>query len=102
MDYFRDLRGSLDRMEMGPASYCLLVSGGQRILTHPQDRYEFPGPDSDLAKIPAAAGFRAMIARASRNAAGTAQTIDFSTGQSASFRFFRIPSSDWTLVTVSH
>ena len=100
MDYFRDLRSSIDRLDLGPQSHCFLVSSGRRILAHPLDSYEFPGPNSDLAKIPMDASFRDLIDEWTRTSSGTAGAVDFSTGQPASFLFFRIPSSGWTFVTV--
>jgi predicted Ser/Thr protein kinase len=99
-DYFRDLRRSIDRLDLGPKSHCFLVSRDRRILAHPVDRYEFPGPDSDLMKIPLDASFRDLVRQWTEAPAGMAQAIDFSTGQPASFLFFRVPSSGWTLVTV--
>jgi hypothetical protein len=99
MDYFRDLRRGIDRMDLGPESHCFLVSPGQRILAHPLDRYEFPGPDADLARIPLDASFHNLVSQWTRATAGTARAIDFATGRPASFLFFRIPSSGWTLVT---
>ena len=99
-DYFRDLRTSIDRMDLGPKSHCFLVSSGRRILAHPMDRYEFPGPDADLAKIPLDASFCNLVNQWTETSEGTARAIDFSTGRPASFLFSRIPSSGWTLVTV--
>jgi len=100
VDYFRDLRSSIDRLDLGPKNHCLLVSSGLRILAHPADRYEFPGPDADLARIPQDASFRDLVRQWTRTTSGTARAIDFSTGEPASFLFCRIPSSGWTLVTV--
>jgi serine/threonine protein kinase len=100
MDYFRNLRRSIDRLDLGPQSHCFLASSGQRILAHPLDRYEFPGRDADLAKVPLDASFRDLIGQWTHATSGTARAIDFTTGRPASFLFFRIPSSGWTLVTV--
>ncbi len=98
-DYFRDLRRGIDRLDLGPKSHCFLVSAGQRILAHPVDRYEFPGLDSELMKIPLDASFRKLVGQWSHATAGMARAIDFATGQPASFLFSRVPSSGWTLVT---
>ena len=65
MDYFRNLRSSLGPLDTGPTSYCFLVSDAGRILAHPDDRYEFPGIDSDLTKVPVDASFRVMVAAGS-------------------------------------
>ena len=100
MDYFRNLRRNIDRLDLGPQSHCFLASSGQRILAHPLDRYEFPGRDADLAKVPLDASFRNLIDQWTHATSGTARAIDFATGRPASFFFFRIPSSSWTLVTV--
>ena len=100
MDYFRDLRGGVDRLDLGPGSYCFVVSASRRILAHPLGRYEFPGPDSDLAKIPADASFQSLTRQWMEIAEGTARAIDFATGQPASFQFSRIPSSGWIVITV--
>jgi serine/threonine protein kinase len=102
MDYFRNLRRSIDRLDLGPQSHCFLASSGQRILAHPLDRYEFPGPDSDLAKLRLDSSFRALIGQWTHEAKGSSRAVDFATGRPASFVFFRIPSSGWTLVTVTY
>ena len=99
VDYFRDLRSSLDRLDLGPKSHCFLVSSGRQILAHLVDRYEFPSPDADMAKIPLDASFRDLVSQWTHASSGRAHAIDFSTGEPASFHFFRIPSSGWTLVT---
>jgi serine/threonine protein kinase len=99
IDYFRNLRRGIDRLDLGPQSHCFLVSSGQQILAHPMDRYEFPGSDADLAKLPLDASFRNLVGQWTHATAGTGRAIDFSTGRPASFLFFRIPSSGWTLVT---
>ena len=76
MDYFRDLRGSIDHLDLGPKSYCFVVSSAQD-PAHPVDRYEFPGPDSDLVKIPLDESFRSVVSRWGQAAMGTARAVDF-------------------------
>jgi tRNA A-37 threonylcarbamoyl transferase component Bud32 len=100
MDYFRDLRRRVDRLDLGPQSHCFLVSAGRQILTHPVDRYEFPGLQSELMKLPLDPSFLALVDQWTRYPAGVAQAVDFFTGQPASFLFSRVPSAGWTLVTV--
>ena len=100
MDYFRDLRGKIDRLDLGSSSYCFVVSAGHQILAHPVNRYEFPGPDSDLTRIGTDASFRNLAGKWMDAPAGTARAVDFSTGQTAFFQFSRVHSSGWTLVTV--
>ncbi|MEN6492991.1 MAG: protein kinase [Thermoguttaceae bacterium] len=101
MDYVRDLRGNMDRLDWGPKGYCFLVSAGQQILSHPTDRYEFPGPDSDLRKLTADDRFRDLARRWAQFPAGTGRAMDFATGRPASFRFSRGPAAGWTLVNVA-
>ncbi len=100
IDYFRDLHNSIDRLELGPRSYCFVVTAGHRILAHPVDRYEFPGPDSDMTRISTDATFQGLARQWVDSPAGTGRAVDFSTGQTASFLFSRVLSSGWTLVTV--
>jgi len=100
IDYFRDLRNSIDRLELGPRSYCFVVTAGHRILAHPVDRYEFPGLDSDMTRISTDATFQSLARQWMDTPTGTARAIDFSTGQTATFLFSRVLSSGWTLVTV--
>jgi predicted Ser/Thr protein kinase len=100
IDYFRDLRSSMDRLDLGPRSYCFVVSAGNRILAHAVDRYEFPGPDSDLSTILTDESFRKLVERWAQAPSGAARAVDFSTGQDASFHFSRVPAAGWTLVTV--
>lgn len=101
VDYFRKLRTSMDRIDIGPGGHCFLVSSGHRILAHLEDRYEFPSPESELDKLPLDANLRDVVRRWTHLPAGTTRAIDFSTGKPASFLFARVPSADWTLVTVS-
>jgi predicted Ser/Thr protein kinase len=101
MDYFRQLRQSMEQLDWGPQSYCFLVSAGGQLLVHPAERFEFPGPDSNLAKLRLDDGFRALVDRWRRDPAGTARAVDFSTGRPATFTFSRVPSADWTLVNVA-
>jgi hypothetical protein len=100
MDYFRGLHNSIDHLDLGPKSYCFVVSSGARILAHPVDRYEFPGPDSDLGKISLDEGFRSLVKRWGQAPIGTARAVDFSTGQPALFLFSRVPAAGWVFVTV--
>jgi tRNA A-37 threonylcarbamoyl transferase component Bud32 len=100
IDYFRDLRSVIDRLDLGSNSYCFVVSAGSRILAHPVGRYEFPGADSDLRKIALDASFRALAGQWAQAPLGSAQAVDFSTGQPAVFLFSRVPAAGWTLVTV--
>jgi serine/threonine protein kinase len=100
IDYFRDLRSSMDRLDLGGKGSCLVVTSGQRILAHEVDRYEFPSPDADLTKIPLDISFRELIAQWTDATEGMARAIDFATGRPVTFLFRRIPSSGWTLVTV--
>lgn len=102
MDYFHNLRDRIDRVDLGPKSYCIVVSAGQRILSHPLDRFEFPGPDSDLTQLPVDAAFRGLMSQWTRTPGGTFRALDFSTGETASFLFSRVGSAGWTLVTVVH
>jgi hypothetical protein len=100
MDYFRTLRDSIDRVNLGPKSYSFLVSCGGRILSHPLDRYEFPGSDADLTKIPQDPSFRLLVEQWTRTLHGQRKAVDFSTGRNAAFLHSRISAAGWTLVTV--
>jgi tRNA A-37 threonylcarbamoyl transferase component Bud32 len=102
MDYFRDLRGIIDRLDLGTHGFCFVVSAGNRILAHPLPRYEFPGPDSDLNSIPLDASFRRLAVQWTQAPLGAAEAVDFSTGQSASFLFSRVSAAGWTLVIVNY
>jgi hypothetical protein len=82
------------------APFGFVVSSGQRILAHREDRYEFPSPDSDLATIPVEESFRRLIRQWGQFPTGTACAVDFSTGQPARFVFARVPAAGWTLVLV--
>ena len=100
MDYFRWLRKSVESLDMGPKSYCFVLSAGGRILAHRDDCFEFPNADSDAARIPADKSFRDLLARVKRDAGGTATAIDFTSGQPATFRFAPVPTAGWTVVLV--
>ncbi len=100
MDYFGDFRARIDSLDVGLQSYCLVVSSGHRILSHREDRYEFPSLESDLAAIPMDESFRDLIRQWDRSPVGAARAVDFSTGQAASFFFYRVPAANWTLLTV--
>jgi tRNA A-37 threonylcarbamoyl transferase component Bud32 len=100
MDYFHQLRTSMDRLDVGPGGHCFLVSSGHRILAHLEDRYEFPSPESELDKLPIDASLREVVRRWTNLPSGATRAIDFSTGKPASFQFARVPSAAWTLVVV--
>lgn len=100
MDYLRNLRSSMDRLNLAPRSYGLVVSAGHRILAHPEDRYEFPSPESDLTKIPADESFRKLASQWGQASAGSARAVDFWTGRPARFVFSLVPATGWTLVLV--
>ena len=102
VDYFRKLRSSMDRLDIGPGGHCFLVSAGHRILAHLEDKYEFPSPESELEKLPMDGNLRDVVSRWTRLPAGVTRAVDFSTGKPASFMFARIPSANWTLVTVAY
>ena len=99
MDYFGDLRRSIERLDLGRESYCFVVSSGNRILAHPIQRYRFPGPDSDLAAIEVDESFRSLAGQWVEASEGTARALDFSTGRPARFLFSRVQAAGWTLVT---
>ena len=101
IDYFRQLRTSMDRLDIGPGGHCFLVSSGHRILAHLEDRYEFPSPESELDKLPMDASIREVVRRWTNLPSGATRAIDFSTGKPASFQFARVPSAAWTLVVVT-
>ncbi|MGO8691622.1 MAG: protein kinase domain-containing protein [Thermoguttaceae bacterium] len=100
MDYFRWLRNSVETLDLGPKTYCFVLSAGGRILAHRDDCFEFPNADSDAARIPADKSFRDLLARMRRDAGGTATAVDFSSGRPATFRFAPVPTAGWTVVLV--
>jgi predicted Ser/Thr protein kinase len=100
MDYFRDLRSQVDHLELGLGNYCIVISAGKKILSHPASRFKFPEPASDLTTIDLDESFRRLVDQWARCPAGGARAVDFSTRQPASFFYARVPSAGWTLVTV--
>jgi hypothetical protein len=98
VEYFRGLRRRLDDLDLGSEAYCCVVTSEDKILAHRDDCYEFPGPQSDLAKIPLDESYRHMVAKWKRDANGTAHAIDFATGRMATFLFAPVPSTGWTVV----
>jgi predicted Ser/Thr protein kinase len=100
VDYFRALQSRVDDLDLGAQGYYFVVSGEGKILAHREERFEFPNPDSDLSRLRLDASFRALLDRLPKEPRGSAQGIDFSTGQPATFLFSRIPSAGWTLVRV--
>ena len=87
MDYFRRLRGSMGALDLGPQTYCFIVSSGGRILAHRDDRFEFPSGDSEVARLPVDPSFRELLGRMARESGGMATAIDFADGGRATFRF---------------
>jgi tRNA A-37 threonylcarbamoyl transferase component Bud32 len=100
MDYFRWLRNSVETLDLGPKSYCFVLSAGGRILAHRDDCFEFPNPDSEAGRIPADKSFRDLLGQMTRDAGGTATAVDFTSGRPATFRFGRVPTAGWTVVLV--
>jgi predicted Ser/Thr protein kinase len=100
IDYFRKMRVSLDDLELGADFYCFLFSPGGWILSHSQDCYEFPRPQSDLNKLLVHADFRRIVERMHKETNGQARAIDPLSGKEATFLFARVPSAGWTFVIV--
>jgi tRNA A-37 threonylcarbamoyl transferase component Bud32 len=101
MDYFRALRHNIDDLDLGTRGYYFVVSAAGKILAHREDRCEFPGPESDLAKVSMDDSFRKLVTRFTRETSGVGRAIDPATGQPATFQFTCIPSTGWTLVRVA-
>lgn len=99
MDYFRNLRARVARLDLGPRGYCFMVSAGQRILVHPTERYQFPSQSARLEELPLDESIRARIA-SSRPGPPSLRGVDRPTGTPVSFLFSPIPAANWTLVTV--
>ena len=102
MDYFRGLHSSMESLDLGARTYCIVLSAGGRILAHRDHCFEFPSPDSDVVRIPADKSFRELLGRISGNAGGTATAIDFASGANATFRFSRVPTAGWTVMLVTY
>lgn len=100
MDYFRALQSEIDDLDLGTGGYYFVISRAGRILAHREERYEFPGLDSDLTRVPLDADFRTLLERLTHEMRGSASGVDFSTGQPATFLFARVPSAGWSLVRV--
>jgi serine/threonine protein kinase len=98
VDYFHKLRRELDELDLGPDSYCFVVSAQGKIMAHRDDCYEFPSLKSNLATIPLKPSFQEMIDRWPREEHGMAHALDFATGKMATFVFARVPSTGWTVV----
>ena len=98
VDYFRQMRRGLDELDIGPGSYCFVVSVQRQVMAHLEDRCEFPSPDADLTKVPLPDSFRAMLDRWPREAEGTAQAVDYSNGRMTTFLFSRMSSTGWMVV----
>jgi predicted Ser/Thr protein kinase len=100
MDYFHKLRASLDDLEPGSDFYCFLISPGGQILSHSQDRYEFPSPESNVDKLRPDITFRNLLGQMRKEKEGIVKAIDPVSGKSSTFLFSRVPSADWTFVVV--
>lgn len=98
--YFDMLRDSLDRLNLGQDSYCLVISQKGTFIYHPDAAYQFPSKKSDLGSIPADASFSALVQRMQREESGRAEAVDFTTGKPALFQFSRVPSAGWMFVLV--
>jgi tRNA A-37 threonylcarbamoyl transferase component Bud32 len=99
-DYFRALRTSVDDLDLGTRGYYFVVTAAGKILAHREDRCEFPGPESDLGKVPMDNSFRELAARFTRETSGVGMAVDPTTHAPATFQFTRVPSANWTLVRV--
>jgi len=101
MDYFRELRASMDRLALGSGGFCFVVTANHTIVAHPDDRYEFPSPKARLTSLPLHSTFRRLMDLWTASASGTARAVDFATGKPATFHFARVPATGWTVVTAS-
>lgn len=100
IEYFRQLRSGLDALELGTGVSHMLISPGNRVLSHSIDRYEYPSPDSDLTALPVDASFRQMLRDIRAQQYGTIGAIDFRTRRPATFLYARVRSADWVFVLV--
>lgn len=98
MEYFAELRGGLDRLTIGTDSCCFVVSAGDCVLAHSDNRFEYPAPSSDLTHLPLVASTRSLIQRWHTMERGTSRGVDFATGRTARFYFERVPAAHWTVV----
>ena len=99
MEYFSDLRRGLDRSEMGSDSCCFVVSGGGRVLAHPDEQFEYPAPSSDLSRLPLVESTRSLIGTlAHRRIRGPAAESISPPDRAGPFYFERVPTTNWTVV----
>jgi predicted Ser/Thr protein kinase len=98
MEYFAELRSGLDRLGTGGDSCCFVVTGGDRVLAHPDEQFEYPAPSSDLSRLPLVASTRSLIQRWHTLERGTGSGVDFATGRTARCYFERVPTTNWTVV----
>lgn len=101
MDYFQELRDGIDRLSLGSNAYFIVVSSDGVILSHPDDRYEFPGEYSRLDQLPLDDSFRRLRQRWTTEPKGSGRAIDFFSGEPAEFHFAHVPAAGWTVLAVS-
>jgi hypothetical protein len=102
MDYFRNMQVSMDRLELGPNNYVIVLDQDHRVLAHEQDRYEFPRPESDLEAVPLGQEIRTLLSQTGDHPSATTYFDAPSPDQKVALSFSRVNSSAWVVVTVHH
>jgi hypothetical protein len=78
-----------------------VVSAADHILSHPDDRFEYPSARSHLTSLDLARSTRRLVDRWHTVASGIGEGVDFASGQPAQFHFVRVPAAQWTVVLVT-
>jgi hypothetical protein len=103
IDYFHAMRDSVQRLDLGAGSYCLVVSCDGKILAHPRDAFIYPSPDSNLDAIhldPRVEDFIRHPKALDNDDVTTVLGKDPETGEPADLLLSRIPSTGWTFLIV--
>jgi hypothetical protein len=102
VDYFDTMRDSITKLDLGPDSYCIMVSAGGAVLVHPQRKYEFPSADSHLDALHLDASVCQQIQEMAETGNAEVRAMDPVYGKPGTFLFSQVPSAHWTFIIVKH
>jgi phosphoserine phosphatase RsbU/P len=100
IDYFRNMRESIKRLDLGPDTYGVVVTKHGVILSHPDPKYQYPGPKSNLKAIPLDSSVRELLPRIPKEEDGIGVATDPMSGKLATYFFSHISPSDWTFLII--
>jgi class 3 adenylate cyclase len=104
--YFDELRGWLQELNLGDRSYGFVLSEKGVFISHPHPDFDFARlalagkPPRRLVDLTATAPSFVALAESMRGRSGSGTAVDPATGKEATLLFAPVPSAGWSFVAV--